>query len=186
MGQRVIERIDDNELLLHACCAPCSAAIIEWLLDNGVTPYIYYYNPNIYPLSEYERRKLESKRYAEGLGLRWFDGDYDHVGWLGCVEGLESEPERGARCELCFYLRLRSAAFECKRLGLRYFATTLGSSRWKDLSQISRAGVRASAEAGVSFWDQNWRICGLQERRNELLRENNFYNQRYCGCEFSY
>lgn len=175
-----------REVLLHACCAPCSSAIVEWMLAHDVRPTIFYYNPNIFPLEEYEIRKNESKRHAESLGIRWIDGDYDHDHWLEGVCGLEGEPERGRRCEQCFTLRLKAAAQEAKRLGIQYFATTLASSRWKSLEQIERAGRQAElAVEGTTFWAQNWRKGGLQERRNQLLREYDFYNQQYCGCEFS-
>ena len=175
-----------REVLLHACCAPCSSAIVEWMLAHDVRPTIFYYNPNIFPLEEYEIRKNESKRHAESLGIRWIDGDYDHDHWLEGVCGLEGEPERGRRCEQCFTLRLKAAAREAKRLGIQYFATTLASSRWKSLEQIERAGRQAElAVEGTTFWAQNWRKGGLQERRNQLLREYDFYNQQYCGCEFS-
>ena len=182
-----------HEVLLHACCAPCSSAIVEWMLAHDVRPTIFYYNPNIYPREEYEIRKNESKRHAESHGLTWVDGDYDHEAWLGGVCGLEGEPERGRRCEQCFILRLTAAARKAQELGLPYFTTTLASSRWKSLEQINRAGHLAeqmvngqcSMFNGVTFWAQNWRKGGLYERRNQLLREYNFYNQKYCGCEFS-
>ncbi len=175
-----------TEVLLHACCAPCSSAIVEWLLLHGVRPTIYYFNPNIYPREEYEIRKQESKRHAESLGINWIDGDYNHPAWLGCVSGLEGEPERGGRCQLCFNMRLKAAAQEASRLGLRVFTTTLASSRWKSLEQIERAGQLAQELVpGTLFWAQNWRKGGLYERRNQLLREFQFYNQQYCGCEFS-
>ena len=175
-----------HEVLLHACCAPCSSAIVEWMFANGVRPTIFYYNPNIYPHEEYEIRKNESKRHAESLGIRWIDGDYDHEGWLRDICGMEAEPERGRRCEQCFTLRLTRAAQEARKQGLRYFTTTLASSRWKSLEQINRAGHLAEQTVeGTTFWDQNWRKGGLQERRNQLLREYQFYNQQYCGCEFS-
>ena len=176
-----------REVLLHACCAPCSSAIVEWMLAHDVRPTIFYYNPNIFPLEEYEIRKNESKRHAESLGIRWIDGDYDHDCWLEGVCGLEEEPERGRRCQQCFTLRLTEAAKVAKRLGISYFATTLASSRWKSLDQINRAGHLAEQTVNdVSFWAQNWRKAGLQERRNQLLKEFDFYNQQYCGCEFSF
>ena len=175
-----------TEVLLHACCAPCSSAIVEWLLLHGVRPTIYYFNPNIYPREDYEIRKQESTRHAESLGINWIDGDYNHPAWLGCVSGLEGEPERGGRCQLCFNMRLKAAAQEASRLGLRVFTTTLASSRWKSLEQIERAGQLAQELVpGTLFWAQNWRKGGLYERRNQLLREFQFYNQQYCGCEFS-
>lgn len=175
-----------GKVLLHACCAPCSSAIVEWMLQNGVQPTIFYYNPNIFPLEEYNIRKQESKRHAESLGLTWIDGDYNHDSWKNEVFGLEAEPERGRRCELCFLLRLTASAQKAKALGLRYFTTTLASSRWKNIEQINRAGLMAQqAVPDTVFWAQNWRKGGLYERRNQLLKEYAFYNQKYCGCEFS-
>ncbi len=175
-----------QQVLLHACCAPCSSAIVEWMLQHGVRPTIFYFNPNIFPKEEYEIRKEESKRHAESLGLQWIDGDYDHQRWLEKVSGLEGEPERGSRCLQCFTYRLTVAALQAKKLGLTYFTTTLASSRWKSLDQITEAGLKAQdAVEGTLFWAQNWRKGGLQERRNQLLREYDFYNQQYCGCEFS-
>mgnify|MGYP003488836163 FL=1 len=175
-----------DRVLLHACCAPCSTAIVEWMMAHGVRPTIYYFNPNIYPLEEYNIRKEESKRHADSLGLDWIDGDYDHEAWRRGVVGLEHEPERGRRCSQCFYIRLLAAARMTAQLGVRSFATTLASSRWKSIEQVSEAGLRAQAEVpGTVFWAQNWRKGGLQDRRNALLKEYNFYNQLYCGCEFS-
>ncbi len=180
------EELNIDRVLLHACCAPCSSAIVEWMLNNGVRPTIFYYNPNIFPLEEYEIRKQESKRHAESLGIRWIDGDYDHDGWLSGICGLEQEPERGRRCELCFTLRLTAAARKARELGIEWFTTTLASSRWKSLEQINRAGLVAEQSVpGTRFWARNWRKGGLQERRNQLLKEYGFYNQQYCGCEFS-
>lgn len=175
-----------TEVLLHACCAPCSSAIVEWMLQNNVRPTIYYYNPNIWPREEYEIRKEESKRHAESLGLQWIDGDYDHESWRCGVSGLEDEPERGCRCLQCFKLRLTAAARMARELGLRHFTTTLASSRWKSIEQITVAGLQAEqAVPGTVFWAQNWRKGGLSDRRNQLLRQYAFYNQKYCGCEFS-
>ncbi len=175
-----------HEVLLHACCAPCSSAIVEWMLQNGIRPTIFYYNPNIYPREEYEIRKNESKRHAESLSLRWLDGDYDHEAWLAQIRGLEQEPERGNRCLQCFRLRLTATALQAKALGITHFTTTLASSRWKSLDQITQAGLSAQAAVPFTlFWAQNWRKGGLQDRRNQLLKEYSFYNQQYCGCEFS-
>ena len=175
-----------KQVLLHCCCAPCSSAIIEWMLNNGVRPTLFYCNPNIYPEQEYLVRKNECSRYAERLGLDIIEDDYDHGQWLEWVRGLESEPERGHRCLMCFKYRLLRAARMCKGLGLPEFTTTLASSRWKSIEQISEAGRWAAEQVGnIRFDDRNWRKGGLQQRRNELLKANGFYNQTYCGCEFS-
>ena len=93
-----------DRVLLHTCCAPCSSAIIECLMQHGVRPTVYYCNPNIYPLEEYRIRKEECTRYAQALGLDIIDADYDHEVWRCAVHGLEGEPERGGRCLQCFKL----------------------------------------------------------------------------------
>ena len=155
-------------------------------MNNGYKPTIYYCNPNIYPYEEYQVRKQECTRYATGLGLEIVDADYDHAPWLCCVKGLETEPERGARCLECFKMRLLSAAQYSSEHGFTLFTSTLDSSRWKRHDQIVEAGQWAAAQfPGLTFWDKNWRQGGLQERRSQIIKEQDFYNQRYCGCEFS-
>ena len=177
----------ETSVLLHTCCAPCSSAIVECLMKNGVTPVIFYCNPNIYPEKEYMIRKEECSRYARSLGLEIVDADYDHGTWLSAMKGLENEPERGARCLNCFRLRLGRTARYAHEHGFRIITTTLASSRWKSLDQINMAGREAvSAYPDVSWWDMNWRKGGLQERRLQIIREYGFYNQQYCGCEFSF
>ena len=176
----------DDKVLLHSCCAPCSSAIIECMMANGIHPTVYYYNPNIYPFEEYEIRKAEAKRFVTSQGLSFVDADYDYDGWKECVCGMENEPERGRRCLQCFKMRLLQTAHYASEHGFTVFTTTLASSRWKSIEQINEAGQWAAAQVdGVTFWEQNWRKGGLQERRNQLLREYGFYNQLYCGCEFS-
>ena len=175
-----------EKVLLHTCCAPCSGAIIEAMLNNGIEPVIYYCNPNIYPLEEYEIRKNECSRYAEKLGLQIVDADNDHSAWLECVKGLEAEPERGARCLKCFKLRLTACAKYAAENGFTVITSTLDSSRWKSHEQIVEAGnYAASLYENITYWDYNWRKGGLTARRAEIIKENDFYNQRYCGCEFS-
>ena len=92
-----------ENVLLHSCCAPCSAAIVEWMLAQDIRPTLYYFNPNIFPQEEYEIRKSECSRYAQKLGLEIIDGDYDHTAWLSDVAGLEDEPERGKRLSFVYY-----------------------------------------------------------------------------------
>lgn len=175
-----------GRVLLHACCAPCSLAIVECMLQNGIRPTLYFYNPNITPEEEYLHRKEEIIRYAQLQGIECIDADYDHQQWLNDVKGLEHEPERGARCLQCFYVRLLKAMQYAHDNGYGVVATTLATSRWKSLKQVSEAGERAvSAFPDIKFWCENWRKGGLQERRSELLKQYEFYNQTFCGCEFS-
>lgn len=174
------------KILLHACCAPCSGAIVEALLREGADFAIFYSNDNIVPEPEYALRLREVLRYAAAMGVPVIEDRYDHASWLCAVEGLENEPERGRRCEVCFRHRLDRAAAYAHAHGYSTLTTTLASSRWKDLDQVNRAGEAACAPYDdVTWWPRNWRKGGLQERRNEIIREQHFYNQRYCGCEFS-
>ena len=175
----------ETTVLLHTCCAPCSSAIIEALLQNGIRPVIYYCNPNIYPQEEYEIRKNECTRYAQSLGLEIVDADYDHDNWLEAMKGMENEPERGGRCLRCFKFRLSRTAQYAQTRGIKVITTTLASSRWKSLDQINEAGYQACEGLDVVWWDRNWRKGGLQERRLQIIKEYDFYNQLYCGCEFS-
>lgn len=191
----------ETTVLLHTCCAPCSSAIIEAMMKNGITPVIYYCNPNIYPQEEYEIRKNECTRYAQSLGLEIVDADYDHDNWLEAIRGMEDEPERGGRCLKCFKLRLLRTAEYAAGRGIKVITTTLASSRWKSLDQINEAGLWACRQVQEAFemnnnqtvppdntvvwWNQNWRKGGLQERRLQIIKEYDFYNQLYCGCEFS-
>lgn len=201
MGKRketIQAPMGETKVLLHTCCAPCSSAIIEAMVQNGITPVIFYCNPNIYPQEEYEIRKNECTRYAQSLGLEIIDDDYDHEAWLEAIKGMENEPERGGRCLKCFKIRLlRTAEYAAER-GIKVMTTTLASSRWKSLDQINEAGRWACSQLNsrlgvetvppddtVIWWDQNWRKGGLQERRLQIIKEYDFYNQQYCGCEFS-
>ena len=175
-----------KQILLHACCAPCSSAIVECLMQGGVEPVLFYSNSNIYPREEYEHRRDECVRYARHWGIRMVEDEYDHEAWRAAMQGLEEEPERGRRCLRCFRYRLARAATYAQAQGYEVLSTTLASSRWKRLDQVNEAGAEAcAAQANVTWWDRNWRKGGLQERRNEIIREQDFYNQRYCGCEFS-
>lgn len=96
----------EDRVLLHSCCAPCSSAIIECLLANGIRPTVFYCNPNIYPQEEYEIRKQEAVRFVTSQNLDFIDADYDYTHWRNTMLGLENEPERGSRCLKCFTLRL--------------------------------------------------------------------------------
>lgn len=132
---------NEDKVLLHSCCAPCSSAIIECLLANNIRPTVFYYNPNIYPQAEYDIRKAEAIRYVKALGLDFIDGDYDYQLWRSSMSGMEDEPERGGRCLQCFTLRLSETARYAAEHGFTLFTTTLASSRWKSLDQINLQAV---------------------------------------------
>ena len=186
----------ESGVLLHSCCAPCSGAVLECLLANGIRPVVFFSNSNITPYSEYELRRAELARYCESLGVTMIDDDYDHDAWREFVLGdspadMANAPEKGSRCLKCFEFRLRRAAEYAAAHGLRVLTTTLASSRWKSLEQVNEAGTAVCGEAAekggdVCFWPQNWRKGGLQPRRSEIIQEQHFYNQIWCGCEFSH
>ena len=182
-------------LLLHSCCAPCSGAIIESLAkdfraegrDPSEAMAIFWSNSNICDRQEYDKRKAEILRYAKLFGIEVIEDDYDHGEWLAEVaRGREDAPERGSRCLECFAYRLLRAARYAAANGFDTLTTSLASSRWKSLEQVDEAGRRACSQVdGVQWWGRNWRKGGLQPRRNEIIKEQNFYNQTFCGCEFS-
>ena len=147
---------------------------------------IFFYNPNIYPLEEYVRRKEEVIRYVQKKKIPFADADHDQERWLDAVRGYEDAPERGGRCTLCFEMRLgKSAAYAAKN-GFRIFASSLGISRWKDLLQVNRAGERAAhLFPGLIYWDYNWRLHGGAELMEQVSKEEKFYRQQYCGCIYS-
>lgn len=179
------ERLGDG-LLLHVCCAPCSGAVIEALVRDGLRPVVFFSNSNICPKEEYDLRLGECRRYCEHYALELVEDDYDHNAWLQIAKGREADPERAERCMQCFRFRLLRAAKFASGRGLGVLATSLASSRWKDLEQVDSAGQFAcSMFPGVRWWGKNWRKGSLQQRRGEIICEQNFYNQTFCGCEFS-
>lgn len=180
------DKAEGHSVLLHACCAPCSSAIVECMLRNGMKPTVFFSNSNIYPQKEYEIRKQEIIRFLKEKGVPYVEDEYDHEDWREYIKGLEQEPERGSRCSKCFQFRLQRAACYAQEYGFHLLTTTLASSRWKNIQQIDEAGKKAvNNYPDVEWWEQNWRKGGLQMRRGELLRLYQFYNQLYCGCEFS-
>ncbi|NCD34580.1 MAG: epoxyqueuosine reductase QueH [Spartobacteria bacterium] len=177
---------DMRPVLVHSCCAVCSCSIMWWLQQCDIAFTVLFFNPSIFPEEEYIIRKEENKRYAQKLGVPFVDGDYDHDQWLELVAGLEQDLERGRRCSRCFEDRMQYTAAYARDHGFPLFATTLGISRWKDQNQVHAAGhAAASLYPSVTFWDFNWRKKHGSQRMSALSRDEDFYRQNYCGCEFS-
>jgi predicted adenine nucleotide alpha hydrolase (AANH) superfamily ATPase len=175
-----------EKLLLHSCCAPCAGDIMEKLLQAGIDYHIYFYNPNIHPLQEYEIRKDENKRFADKHNIPFIDADYDKDNWFERVKGLEWEPERGKRCTACFDMRFERTALYAQENGFSLISSTLGISRWKDMNQINGCGERAADRYdGMAYWTYNWRKKGGAARMYEIAKKENFYKQEYCGCVYS-
>lgn len=175
-----------NKLLLHSCCAPCSGEVMEALLASEIDFSIFFYNPNIHPLQEYEIRKQENISFANKHGIPFIDADYDKDNWFARIKGLEYEPERGKRCTACFDMRFERTALYAHEHGFPVISSSLGISRWKDMNQINDSGERAAARyANMVYWTYNWRKQGGAARMYEIAKRENFYKQEYCGCVYS-
>ncbi len=171
-------------LLLHVCCAPCSVAIIDELRrDREVTAF--FYNPNIQPLAEYEKRKAEVARICREWGIPMVDMDREAEVWEAKVGGVGQERENGPRCAACIALRLARAAAYARDHGFGVFATSLSSSRRKNTAVVNASGQAIAAEFGLIFLAEDWKKGGRQEKAEKLIAEHGIYRQDYCGCRFS-
>lgn len=172
--------------MLHSCCAPCAADIMEAIKISDIEVKILFYNPNIHPKKEYEIRKEENKRFAEKLDMEFIDADYDEQNWFKRTKGMEWEPERGIRCTSCFDMRFEKTAEIAHSLGYDTITSTLGISRWKDMNQINNCGLKAAKKyQDMSYWTFNWRKKGGSQRMLEISKIEQFYMQEYCGCVYS-
>ena len=173
-----------KKLLLHTCCAPCSIAVIQDLIKE-YRVIVYFFNPNIFPVEEYNKRKQEVIRVCDMWQVEMIDEDYVHEHWQEKIIGLEKEPEGGKRCNVCFDLRLYQTARKAKDLNCEIFSTTLTSGRYKKAEIINPIGEEIAKANGLEFLSADWKKDGRQERARELVCKNNIYKQNYCGCEFS-
>ena len=177
----------EKKVLLHSCCAPCSGEVMEAMHASGIDYTIFFYNPNIHPEQEYRLRKDENVRFAEKHGVPFVDADYDTDNWFARAKGMEWEPEKGARCTMCFDMRFERAALYAHEHGFPVMTSSLGISRWKDMNQINASGKRATAPyEGLTYWDYNWRKGGGADRMVEISKREQFYQQEYCGCVYSF
>ena len=182
------ERGERPTLLLHACCAPCSSYVLEYL-----EPYfrivLFYYNPNITEAEEFARRASELHRLAEEMPsreeIRVIDGSYDPESFFRAVQGLEELPEGGDRCRICFALRLRKAAETAVRIGADFFTTTLSISPHKNAEDLNRIGEKVGSETGIPYLPSDFKKRNGYARSTELSEQYGLYRQDYCGCVFS-
>lgn len=174
---------DKIKLVLVSCCAPCSAGAIYQLANHQIPNVddfiVLFYNPNIYPDTEYQKRLAEQIKYCESLSVKYAVGEYNHDDWKCAILGLENEPERGARCSKCFAFRFNYAREFAIKNGYNAIGSVLGVSRFKSQNQVDMAGMNACGEIRYLpiKWDENLRV--------QINRESSFYRQNYCGCEFS-
>ncbi len=172
-----------DKLLLLSCCAPCSVGVIADLAQRGQDFTVMFFNPNIHPKAEYSRRLQENKRVCEELKVPFIEGKYVPKLWQRVTQGLETEPERGKRCDQCFYLRLKIGALYAKKHGFTRISSVFGISRFKDFDQVCRAGKLVEGETGVFYDAINWRKNGGLEFTERLGKEKKLYRQTYCGCQ---
>ena len=169
--------------LLLSCCAPCSCAVIKKLAEDGKSFSVLFYNPNIRPEAEYRKRCEENKRVCEKYGVEFVELEYDNERWCELTKGLEHLPERKERCSICFAMRLKRAFEYARENGFDGVASVLGVSRYKDLNQVNKVAYEEAEKAGLSYIEIEGRKGGMQELRNELIKELNLYSQEYCGCK---
>ena len=171
-------------LLLHSCCGPCSTQVIDFLKDYFEIT-IFYYNPNIEPLEEYHHRKNEQIRFLneyKEAKINFLDCDYDHESFQEIAKGLENIPEGGARCNKCFYLRMKKTALKACELGFSYFGTTLTVSPHKNSEIINEIGKHISKELNINYIYGDFKKKDGYKKSIEFSKIYNLYRQDYCGC----
>lgn len=185
-------QMEKPRLLLHSCCGPCSTAVIERLLPRFRLT-VFFYNPNITDGEEYERRLETQRQFIQAYNetvpeeeqVQLLEGRYDPKRYLQLSEGLEQEPEGGARCTVCFRLRLVETAERAKEMGFTHFATTLSVSPHKNFPLIAQLGEEAGASAGLTFLAEDFKKKAGYQRSIALSKEFSLYRQSFCGCEFA-
>lgn len=189
---KTLEKLTKEErvpkLLLHSCCAPCSSYVLEYL-SQYFEITVFYYNPNIYPESEYTKRIWEQQKLIDELPAKhpisFMAGPYDKERFYEMASGLEHVKEGGARCMKCYELRLREAAKIAKNAGFDYFTTTLSISPLKKAERLNEIGQRLGEEYEVEYLLSDFKKKNGYKRSIELSRIYGLYRQDYCGCEFS-
>lgn len=171
-------------LLLHSCCGPCSTEVIDFLKDYFEIT-VFYYNPNIEPLEEYLHRKSEQKRFLneyKEAKIHFLDCEYDNNSFKEMAKGLENIPEVGARCNKCFYLRMKKTAIVAKENNFEYFGTTLTVSPYKNSTMINEIGEKISKEENIKYIYGDFKKNDGYKKSIEMSKAYNLYRQDYCGC----
>ncbi len=171
--------MEPEPLLVHACCGPCATVVAERF--PGRRPILFFYNPNVHPRAEYDRRLEAARRVAEAAGLELVAGPYDPETWRAATAGLEAEPEGGARCRACFALRLARTAEEARRRGIGFFSTTLTTSPHKRADDVFAAG-RSAEGAGAAFVAVDLKKSGGFNESVRRSQSLGIYRQSRCGC----
>jgi len=176
------------KILLHSCCAPCSSYVITYLSGYFAIDLLYY-NPNIMPIEEYNKRKSEQIRFLKEVKtknpINFIDSDYDNENFLKLIKGYENEKEGGTRCHICYRLRLEAAAKAGRARDCGYFLSTLSVSPYKSAQIINEIGEELSKIYGIKHLPNDFKKRGGYQKSIELSKEYNLYRQNYCGCVFS-
>lgn len=176
------------KLLLHSCCAPCSSYVLEYL-SQFFHITIYYYNPNISHIDEYQRRITEQEKLIRQLPVKnpieFLQGEYEPEKFYQIAKGLEKSPEGGDRCFRCYELRLKATAKLAKELGFDYFTTTLSISPHKNAFKLNEIGEMLAKEYDIPYLCADFKKKNGYKRSIELSREYQLYRQDYCGCIYS-
>ena len=190
--ERILKELETEgrvpTLLIHSCCAPCSSYVLEYL-SQYFKITVFYYNPNIYPESEYTKRILEQQKLIRDMNLKYpvsfLAGRYEKEKFYAMAEGMEDLREGGARCMKCYELRLSEAARQAAAGGFDYFTTTLSISPMKNAQKLNEIGQKTGEKYGVDYLVSDFKKRNGYKRSIELSREFGLYRQDYCGCEFS-
>ena len=175
---------EKKTILLHSCCGPCSSAVIERLREYFDITVIYY-NPNIEPHEEYEKRKKVQIGLLNELGISYLDVPYNNEEFRKATVGLEEEPEGGARCHVCYGIRLKYTAKLAKEKGFDYFGTTLTVSPYKNSEVINKIGITIGDDIGVKYLMSDFKKKDGYKRSIELSKKYDLYRQNYCGCLYA-
>lgn len=175
----------ENKILLHACCGICSSYPVLQLREMGYEPVVYFYNPNIYPDLEYQKRLDAEKRLCEYHKCELIIEKYDQSEFYDEVKGLENEPERGKRCDICFGLRLKRTAQKAKDLNIEHFTTSIVISPHKDFQKLTEIGENIAKEYALKYLAVDFKKKDGFLKTNKIANSLNLYRQNYCGCEFS-
>lgn len=177
-------RENKKKLLLHTCCAPCSPHVIE-LLQREFEISTFFYNPNIHPLEEYQRRLEEIKQFCNKVSVELLIGNYDVDQWFHLTRGMENEKEGGKRCQLCYQMRLEKAASVAQTNGFSHFTTTLTVSPHKRAMVINLIGCELQKKYPTTFYEADFKKHEGFKKSCELSKKYGFYRQNYCGCIYS-
>lgn len=179
------QKENNKKILLHACCAICSGYPIENLREAGYEPVVYFYNPNIYPDAEYQKRLEAERTLCSHFGVELIEEEYTPEEFYTIAKGFENEPERGKRCDKCFELRLKKTIKKAEELGIDTITTSLVISPHKNFNKITATGVKLCENTPVEYLGIDFKKKDGFLKTNRISKELNLYRQHYCGCKFS-